>query len=416
MSISRSRPVSESAVSGIVLTVLLALITYPKSLGSLSGKYMFLGAYVAWMLSIPLLGAVVRHRRYRSITTLMLWTLRWWALTEYLLVSLITQQYDFSSLLAFAGVVAPTFLYEVGAFAVIRRIPLTALRLTVWLSLASLVPVFIAAVVILVSGGVSGLLYSTPALREAYHYGWLNYVALLAVTCFLILQYIRPYVRGSTVMSGLCLMILAVTLSRAGAVCLALGLAVRESLERTSMLRRIAAVVFACLVVCFAFIERGSLQASSLDRTMMLRYDRWATALQSWTAAPWLGTGLHSFTDIVAHYVNPLTGETIPIGSAHNDYLDLLVRGGITYLGVFLVVVTSHLVTCFHSRQDVMLARLSMVVVTIILAASFVHNPLKNGLLASLFWFLMGIGAAGSRTEPERSTKMIGDTKLLVRA
>ncbi|QUL99332.1 MAG: O-antigen ligase family protein [Candidatus Fermentithermobacillus carboniphilus] len=376
----------------LLLGSLISLVVYPKTLGQVADRYSISAAYLAWVMSAPLTLVVVRYRAYRNTTTVLLWVLRWWAVVEYLTVTFVTQSINFTSVLALAGVMAPTFMYEAGNFVAHQRIEAPLVKVICWLITISVIPVFVAALFILCTGGLDNLLRSASTLRQLYHYGWLNDVALLVVIGFFSLLSL-PRRHGHLWMAGLYLMVLVTTFSRTGAIALLMGGLISAILARASFKRTIFFTVLACVILLFLFMGRNILPSSDLVRTMVLRYGRWVAGLDYLVEHPWFGLGLRSFTETVGYYLNPLTGQYTEMGSIHNDYLDLLVRGGLSYFGLFLSVVVSYLLRCIRKASQSSYVRLSVTVVIVILLGSFAHNPLKNGTLSSLFWLFMGIGS-----------------------
>jgi O-antigen ligase len=296
--------------------------------------------------------------------------------------------------MALAGVIAPTFLYEFGVLVVLKgRLKMT-LQWLVVLGVVSVFPVFVAALTALARGGINGLLLSTSALRQTYHSGWLNDVGLLMVVCFFAASYSGFSERWRRLLVPTCLLIAVTTLSRATAVALAMGLYLSAVLEKRRRWNELVLLGVGLMVVCLVFAGRSKVEGSSLYRTLLLRLSRWAAGLDVWVKSPWLGLGLRSFTEGVAEYVNPFSGVETSMGSAHNDYVDLLVRGGVSYVALFAVLISVWLYTLLKGAQRSRVDRLCIIVLLIILSASLVHNPLKYGIMSSMFWLFKGIGIA----------------------
>ncbi|MGE5483102.1 MAG: O-antigen ligase family protein [Bacteroidota bacterium] len=331
------------------------------------------------------------------ITTL-LWVIRWTMGVLFLVVSLRAQQVSLGDAVGMFATLLPTFFYEVGFCArKMGHLEFVLGGLVVVAVLTSL-PVAIAALWYWVRDGMVGFLYATNSLRKINTF-WPNHVAMLMAVSFAIAQELAHRDRRYLLLSAAALMIVGISHSRTGVTMLLTALLVGRFLLRGKNRRRaVILVTVVAMVAGAAFVGKSALSSSSVLYSMIGRMSRWEAALPAVFAHPITGTGFRSFAEAVPQYLDRNTGTYGEVGSAHNDYIDLMVRGGLPYTALFLLIVGFQLlfgVELVLHRPD-WADRLSLTVLALLLAAMLVQQPLKSVILAPLFWFFLGVSACSN--------------------
>jgi O-antigen ligase len=127
-----------------------------------------------------------------------------------------------------------------------------------------------------------------------------------------------------------------------------------------------------------------------------MRLDIWSTALGALRLFPWFGSGLDSFGTMMLVYQPEPHG--VRYVEAHNDYLQLLIEGGVVTLALIVVAIVG-LIQCirlrFRTRDDGPEGHWVRVGATIGLLAiglqSFVEFSLQMPGNASLFAVLLAL-------------------------
>lgn len=375
---------------------LTAMLFCPLPVVIVRGKYPFYLSYLVWLIAILSVPTAIRVKGYHTSLTAFVWILRWGMSFGFLIVSLQVQSVELEDVISWIGTLAPTFFYEVGCLVVASDRHWMLLKILLLVSLLSVLPVSIEAGIDLIRGGTQGLLDSARNLRQV-NASWPNYVAIMMAICFLIAREVATVQRGYRVLLIVPLFILGLTLSRTGIIALLCGLFVTLGRSRgRGFWGRIMVSVLSLGVAWIVFIDKGATPGSMLSYTIGARIERWLQAIRVWADNPLFGTGFRSFTAAVPSYYSVFSGRVLDAGSAHNDFIDLLVRGGVMYLSIFLLFVITYLVHCWHKtlhRPDG-LGRLTLAVPAVILSAAIVQNPLKDPSIGPLFWLFVGMGAS----------------------
>lgn len=394
---------------------LTAMLFWPLPAVIVQGKYPFYLSYLVWFIAILCLPAAIRVRGYHTSLTAFVWILRWVMSFEFLIVSLQTQSVELEDVISWIGTLGPTFFYEVGCLVVANDRYRMLLKMLLLVSLLSVLPVSIEAGIDLARGGVQGLLDSVRSLRRL-NASWPNYVAIMMAICFLLAREVAAVQRRYRVLLIVPLLILGLTLSRTGMIAALCGLFVTVGRSRGSgFWGRILVTVLSLGVAWIVFIDKGATPGSMLSYTIGARVERWLQAIRVWADNPLFGTGFRSFTAAVPSYYSVFSGRVLDTGSAHNDFIDLLVRGGVMYLSIFLLFVITYLVHCWHRSlygpQGP--GRLTLAVPVVILSAAIVQNPLKDPSIGPLFWLFVGMGALHESRMLRHPTGRYGSREVL---
>ncbi len=146
---------------------------------------------------------------------------------------------------------------------------------------------------------------------------------------------------------------LIMTGSRSGMTCLAAVLvALLVTARRLASARMISVIGVIVALGASALLQWAGSDAAlqrfgNNPESFGMRLDIWATALNTFRLFPWFGSGLDSFGTLMLVY------QTGPRGvryvEAHNDYLQLLVEGGIVVASLVVIAIAG-LVLCIRRR------------------------------------------------------------------
>lgn len=406
----RRWPEHQSAVFTLLAVFLAGLLAYPFPVFIVQGQYPFHLLYFFWSIAILVVPVAIGSKEYHTFLTVLVWGLRWLMGVEFLIVSLQTQSVEIRDIISWIGVLAPTFCYEIGCITVAYRRYWMLLKIFLTVYLLTVLPVSIAAIIAFVHGGAQGLLDSVNILRHL-HPSWPNYVAVTIAICILIVKELVAIQRRYWFFLMLFLLIIGLTLSRTGIVALLCGL-LFESLDRSEKIdsfhyrirsrrksfRSGFLLVLVVLIVAWLIFNNKEITfGSTVYYTISGRITRWSQAIQVWDDNPLFGVGFRSFTKAVPYYEH--YNNIRNMGSSHNDFIDLLVRGGVIYLLMFLFFVTIYLIHSLRKGSNKVLGieKITLSIPITILSAAIVQNPLKDPLIVSLFWLFIGMGTACNR-------------------
>lgn len=372
-------------VAFIIAFLALGLL-YPRPLFWVSGRYPFYPTYSVWVLGL-LFGtqSMTRSGRRYGVSAI-LWTLRAYVIIDFLVVTLVKSSLRTIDFFSVAGVLLPTFMYEIGMLISRRGFFRFTLGSTCFCAIFWSLQPAINAFVLLIRSGPAAVLYGVNLLRTT-NPAWPNGVGMLMAVVFLIQMELSRRSLWKRLLQYSALCILLVTLSRTAMVMLVLGVTIRQVLVG----KRLSVLLLACGLALMTFQAKGLLQQDSLEHTIMGRFGRWEAALTVWKDSPMLGQGFRSFDETTGFYWNPYVNTLVKVGSSHNDFVDLLVRGGLVYclLFVLLIIQWGRLA---YGRRELTEIRLCLMIAGLILVGALAQNPLKIGPLASIYWFVIGAG------------------------
>lgn len=378
-----------------LIAFLMAMLFYPLPIAIVWEKYPFYPSYLVWFIAILSVPIAIRVKKYHNLLTAFVWLLRWIMGFEFLIVSLQVQSVELEDIILWIATLAPTFFYELGFLVTVNDKHRMLLKILLLFSLLSILPVSIKASFDLIQSGIQGLLDSVHNLRQL-NASWPNYVAIMMAICFLIAREVAAVQHRYRILLIVPLFVLGLTLSRTGIIALLCGLFVTLSKIKRSFWGKIMIIIVFLSVVWIVFINKGMTPGSTLSYTIGFRVERWLQAIRVWADNPLFGTGFRSLTTTIPSYYSISAEKVLDFGSAHSDYIDLLVRGGLIYLAIFLLFVITYLVRCWYKtlHGSESLGRLTLAIPVMILAAAIVQNPLKDPSIGPLFWLFIGMGAS----------------------
>lgn len=126
-----------------------------------------------------------------------------------------------------------------------------------------------------------------------------------------------------------------------------------------------------------------------------------------------VGSGLGTFREVYRIDEPYMLLSRTYLNHAHNDFLELLMTGGLPALAILLVALFAYgvglvcLIRSVH-RHDLQLARLGAIIIAILAAASFTDYPLRVPSLACLLvlaamWMMAGLRGAAAESLESRA-------------
>jgi len=387
-------------ITKIILICLLTLILFPFPIAEVF-KYKFMGAYVALIFSFFLLPAVffLNKSYWGNKFTIGLWFLRILALLIFLIVTPregLTQM----DLIPFIGAFIMTFFYEVGYFITTIGYFEKFLKYWMWLNVFICVYVFIIVVPIFLRQGYIGVINSMDVIRN-YYPSWPNHFGIYLVLLFWVIMYFRSHNKNYALLFILIFSMLFLTSSRTAFLALAVSIVFALYINRkkrsvVSVLSVLGLLTFSGYVI-FTLKSMGGF-GSSLEHTIAERQFRWVETFYLWKQHPFTGYGFRSFTEIVPYYF--YEGKTlIATGSSHNDYIDLLLRGGLFYsigFWTFILLTVWQSVKSINQKSE-LLKHLSYCTIVLLISAFF-QNPFKNPIILAYFWSYIAFVAIHTNT------------------
>jgi len=137
-------------------------------------------------------------------------------------------------------------------------------------------------------------------------------------------------------------------------------------------------------------------EVTDANFAVLERMAHWQAALDMWTDHPWLGVGIGNYEPIYDRYALP--SWPLPLGHAHNYYLNIAAEAGVVGLAAYLFLIASALVGAWRAtrRSSGWLWGVSLGVLGILVYLS-VHNIFDNLYVHSMYLqvaILLGVKTA----------------------
>ena len=380
----------------ICIFIPCAMLALPGPLFPLL-KYTFWGAHLFVALFVFLLPAVffLSKQYWKSNITLLLWGLRSLAILEFLITY---YQFGISSLdlVTVGGTIALTFFYEIGYFFSAAGYLGKFLKTLLWFNVIVVMYLYVIITPILIESGIDRIIFRIADIRQ-YFFLWPTHFGIYLVLLFWLVILVARKSRNKKyyMMLAIILPALLMTLSRTAEAALGISVLFAAWRERKGFRRNQILPILVCLAVLVSALYTGFMiketsgSGGLLSNTILSRLNIWDASLIAWSESPVLGYGLRSFSDIVNSY--EYYGQVRTVVTAHNDYVDLLVRGGLIYFFAFwlfiLFVIYRGIKLKEHNGYLLPLLSYSMIAVLI---AAVSANPFKDPIIAPYFWIYAG--------------------------
>lgn len=146
-------------------------------------------------------------------------------------------------------------------------------------------------------------------------------------------------------------------------------------------------------------------EVTDANFAVLERMAHWQAALAMWTEHPWLGVGIGNYEPVYGNFALPLW--PLPLGHAHNYYLNIAAETGVLGVGAYLVLWIAALLGAYQGtrRASGWYWGIALGVLGVLVHLS-VHNFFDNLYVHSMYLqvaMLLGVGAAYELKRPMRS-------------
>jgi O-antigen ligase len=161
-------------------------------------------------------------------------------------------------------------------------------------------------------------------------------------------------------------------------------------------------------------IDVRGVEVTDANFAVLERMAHWQSALAMWTERPWLGVGIGNYEAVYARYALPLWG--VPLGHAHNYYLNVAAEAGMLGLFAYLFLWGAAFVSVWRTlwrtwgwEWGVVLGALGM------LAHLGLHNLFDNLYVHGIYLHLaILLGVIGSYAGKQHSDRNRPASRTLV--
>ncbi|MGD9049285.1 MAG: O-antigen ligase family protein [Anaerolineae bacterium] len=142
------------------------------------------------------------------------------------------------------------------------------------------------------------------------------------------------------------------------------------------------------------------IEITDANFAVLERMAHWQSALEMWTDHPWLGVGIGNYEPTYGLYALPQW--PLPLGHAHNYYLNIAAEAGVLGLGAYLVLWVTALMVAYRGtrRTSGWHWGIALGILGVLVHLS-VHNLFDNLYVHAMYVqvaILLGIGAVHQRT------------------
>lgn len=367
-------------LNSLLCLFISALVLYPKPLVTIS-SYPIYSVYLLIPIILSLMPLVIFKKSYWQLpVTKSLWMLR----IVFLFIFLISSFYmdlSLSRIASFIGMISITFFYELPFIFNIELKRFFSIFNKLFILFLSYSSVIILYYLIKIRSPIAIIDYVQEYLPI-----YPNYFAMFLVTHFCARVFLLK--KRSLIIDLWIFAVIVITLSRTALLGLVIfSLICIAGNKRFPLQNKLAVILIAVLLLTplsyFVLMSKGASFGSTLEHTFLTRYFRWETAIEVFAEHPLIGYGLDRSVNIVSNY-HYIGGNMPELGSTHNDYIDVLIKSGITGLLVFLAFCMN--VICEGIRKS----RLLFLIMLLMLAFAVIQNPFKNVLLMFYLYFIIG--------------------------
>jgi len=405
-----SRYIATSLFWQVFVFLLALLIMFPVPLLRYSSRYPLHTPYFALVLFFPIFLhslTVLPTHYFKSRFTKFVWLLRCLAIAQILLAQFYTQ-FSNSSYVAAVGFWLFSILYEVGYYLALKQQWEAILKRCAQFANFICIALLVYIIPLLLQEGPQILApnNSTRAFLRQYVFAWPNYLSIYLVVIFWLIAYFSQTNRRYIWLLGITLLTILITFSRTGVTVLAITIFLWMWHQRRRRLLVILIALGLMLSISSGVViyrTRASSPGDTLSQTLTNRVRRWEVAFEKWAEHPILGYGFQSYTEVAPTFyaISPSDEDVVSeMNSSHNDYVDLLVRGGIlhslAFWGFVVMLLFTGLRVSARDKKRGVLQYFGYIFLALLLAA-FVQNPFKNSVLLTFFWYLAGVEACLSQ-------------------
>ena len=215
--------------------------------------------------------------------------------------------------------------------------------------------------------------------------------------------------------AGLLVMALAVVVhsGRAAVLAVVLGALLVYALLSGGLARLPMSIVqrFSDFLPYLGVMDVRGAEVTDANFAVLERMAHWQSALAMWTERPWLGVGIGNYEVVYARYALPLWG--VPLGHAHNYYLNVAAEAGALGLFAYLFLWGTALVSVWRSLWRTLDWQWGVALGVLgILVHLGIHNLFDNlyvhGIYLHLAILLGVIGSYAGKRNPARNRPALG--------
>jgi len=377
----------------LIIVYFLLLISFPYTIFNIL-KYRFTTGYLALISFLFLLPTVffLSKSYWKNKVTIIIWCLRLFTIINFLLVSY-RLGITWEDIVSFAGTLFLTFFYELGYLIVTTGYFERFLRYWTWVWIPICIYWLLILFPIFFKYGLAEIIYRCKIfITYPLSWHWPNAFGLYLVLLFWMVIYFSQQNKKYLLALIFILPVLFFTYAKAAflAWAISMGVAVWQQ-RKKKILTSIVLVLILLAPFMYAVFGMKSIPAgSSIQHSVEMRKYIWKIAFSQWKKCPFLGYGFRSYTKItpLCYY----EGGSFVVGSSHNDYIDLLLRGGIIYSILFWSFVLTIIWRGFRvkNEQKNLPRYLSYSIIALLVAALF-QNPFKEPVTLALFWSYVAV-------------------------
>ena len=383
-----------------IYIIISILILFPYPLNNFNVKgYPLSASYILMLLVFIFLPVALMKKSYwRLPLSKLMWAMRLVFIFIFLTASF-TFGLNLERVISFIGYLMISFLYEIPFIFDIEIKGFFKIFNVVFLLVLIYATCVIGYFNII---NERPLIYNTYIIRD-YLFLYPNHFSILLILIFWIRQYFVE--KHSRIVDVWIVGLIFISLSRVAiasfVVTFIVNILMNKDINKWKKPLVFVVVLSLLLQVSIYLIElKEQSPGSTLERTYYSRVARWVSALEHIKRSPILGTGFDRTTSVISSY-RSLSGQQEELGSMHNDYLDLLLKGGILGLISFLTVLVSIFITGFKYNKSLVVLALT------IMLTAFFQNPIKNIPIMFCLYFTTGVVLHGvsQNSYIERSRK-----------
>jgi O-antigen ligase len=158
---------------------------------------------------------------------------------------------------------------------------------------------------------------------------------------------------------------------------------------------------FSDFVPYLGVVDVRGVEVTDANFAVLERMAHWQSALSMWTENPWLGVGIGNYEPVYPSYALPLW--PLPLGHAHNYYLNIAAETGLLGLAAYLFLWGTALLGAWRGvrRASGWYLGVALGVLGVLVHLS-VHNFFDNLFVHSMYLqvaILLGISIADERDQ-----------------
>jgi len=364
----------------IIYLIISILILFPYPFHINIMEFPFFTSHILMLLVCMFLPVALIKKNYWTLPfTKLMWAMRLIFLAIFLIASF---KYGLSTsrIVAFIGYFMINFLYEIPFI-----INIETNKFFNVFNATFLFTLTYATIVIVYFGILQGSLqHSMPSVR-GFLILYPNHFAILLILIFWIRQYFIE--KHSRIVDIWIIILIFISFSRTAIATFLVSYIVNTlvSFNINKLKKYLAFLLVLSLLIpaTLYFLELKEQSGATLGRSYHSRVNRWEVALEHIKQNFIIGAGFERTNTVISNY-RSISGQQAKLGSMHNDYIDLLVKGGMLgFLSFFAVLIGIFILGVKYNKSLVVL------VLTIALTAFF-QNPFKNINIMFCLFFTVG--------------------------